>query len=356
MRTQQDHDGPADTPPRRRRRLGLYLPFLILALLAVGWSVVWFVIRDRTRAGLDEWIAAEAVSGRRWSCADRSFSGYPFRIEIGCSDFTVDRPDVHASIGRLLVVSQLYQPRHIIAEASGPLRVAAGSTRVEGDWRLLQASVILREGGFDRISLVVDAPTASIINPGATTLDVASRRFEGHLRPDPAVPTTFDLALRSDGAVIPGLEILVGGQEPADLQIGIGVTESDDLPARPLWGELERWRLANGRVELRSLSMTKGPRRAQATGSFGIDSEHRPQGQLQMSAIGLGGLLGRVAGGSGIGGALLGALLGTPEPDAAPAGTGAAPGLKRLPPLRLDGGRLYVGPLPIPGIRIPPLY
>lgn len=349
---------PADTPPprRRRRRLGLYLPFLILALLAVGWSVAWFFIRERARSGLDEWVAAEAVSGRRWSCADRSFGGYPFRIEIGCSDFTIDRPDVHASIGRLLVVSQLYDPRHVIAEATGPLRIIAGPNRVEGDWRLLQASVILRERGFERISLVVDSPTASIIAPGATTLDVASRRFEAHLRPDPATATTFDLALRGDGAVIPGLDVLVGGQEPADVQIGVEVTEADDLPARPLWGELERWRVASGRVQLKKLTMSKGPRRAEATGSLGIDAEHRPQGQVQIAAIGLGGLLGRLAGGSGIGGALLGALLGTPEPDAAPAAAGSAPGLKRLPPLRLDGGRLYIGPLPIPGIRIPPLY
>lgn len=346
---------PAETTPPRRRRLGLYLPFLILALLAAGWSAAWFYIRERARAGLDEWVATEAASGRRWSCADRAFGGYPFRIEIKCADFTIDRPDVHASIGRLLVVSQLYQPRHIIAEASGPLRIAAGPTKVEGYWRLLQASVILKDRGFERVSLVVDAPTASIANPGAATLDLASRRFEAHLRPDPATPTTFDLALRGDAAVIPGLDALVGGQEPADIQVGVEVTEADDLPARPLWGELERWRVAGGRVELRSLTMAKGARRADATGTFGIDGEHRPQGQLQIAALGLGGLLGRLAGGSGIGGALLGALLGTPEPEAAPA-RGTPPGLKRLPPLRLDGGRLFVGPLPIPGIRLPPLY
>ncbi|MDB5591627.1 DUF2125 domain-containing protein [Enterovirga sp.] len=350
----QDEPG-TDLPPRRRpRRIGLYGPFLLLALLAVGWSVAWLLIRERAASGLDEWIAAEASAGRRWSCADRHIGGYPFRIEIACSDFTVDRPDVHASIGRLLVVSQIYQPRHIIAEASGPLRIQAGPTKVEGDWRQLQASVILRERGFDRISLVAEMPKAAMQNFGAATLDLASRRFEAHLRPDPAAPATFDLVMRSDGAVIPGLDALVGGEEPADLQVGLEVTETDDLPARPLWNELERWRVVGGRVELRSFGMVKGPRRAEATGTFGIDAEHRVEGRLQIAALGLGGLLGRLADGSGIGGALIGALLGTPEPAVAP--KGAAPGLRPLPPLRLDGGRVFVGPLAIPGIRLPPLY
>lgn len=334
---------------RRPSRLGLYLPVGLLALLVIGWSAAWFAIRERVRSGLDEWISKEASAGRRWTCADRTIGGYPFRIEIRCSDFTIDRPDVSASIGRLLVVSQVYRPRHIIAEASGPMRLKAGATEADGRWKLLQASVLTVPGGFDVISLVAQEPTVTIHEAG-TSFDVSSRLFEGHLRPKPEDRTAIDLATRSEAAVIPGLNELIGGTEPADISVEMSVTQTDDLPARPLWGELERWRTAGGRARLTTLSVAKGRQRLQGTGEFGIDVEHRPEGQLDLQAAGLGGILGQLAAG---GGGLLGALLGggrARDPAAAEAG------LKRLPPLQLRSGRLLVGPVPIPGLRIPPLY
>lgn len=342
-----------EKPRRRRSRVGLYGPFALLALVAIGWTIAWFVIREQTRTGIDDWVTAEAAEGRRWSCADRAFGGYPFRIELRCSSLAVDRPDVHASLGRLVVVSQVYRPGHVIAEVSGPLRIEAGPVRVEGGWRLLRASVVASEGALDRLSLVAEDPAVTVDNPGAPSFQVRSRRFEAHLRPEPGQPGTFDLAIRSEGAVIPGLDDLVGGTEPADIAASLDVSQAADLPARPLWSELERWRLAGGRVELSSLTMAKGPRRAEAKGRIGIDELHRPSGQLAISATGLGGLLGRLTTGSGLGGALLGAILGVPEPNPRAGGDGA---LKPLPPLRLEGGRLFVGPLPIPGVRIPALY
>jgi hypothetical protein len=46
------------------------------------------------------------------------------------------------------------------------------------------------------------------------------------------------------------------------------------------------------------------------------------------------------------------------SPDPFPRGDGQAAksGLKPLPPVRLDGGRVYIGPLALPGIRLEPLY
>lgn len=341
-------------PARRRRsRIGLYAPFLLLLLLATAWSLGWFFIREKTRSGLDTWIAGEAAEGRRWSCADRTFGGYPFRIEIGCSDFTLDRPDVRVSLGRLLVVSQIYSARHVIAEVAGPLRVDAGLTRADGRWRLLQASVIVGDRGFDRISLVTEGPEVSVAWAGGDPLAFVSRRFEAHLRPEPTDATAYDLAVRNEGAVIPGLDALVGGTEPADLVLSLDVTQAKDLPARPLWSEMERWRLAGGRVDLTSLSMVKGPRRAEVKGVLGLDDAHRPEGRVDIAAANLGGLAGRLAGNAGLAG-LLGSLFGVP--DAAPPPVVGGVALKPLPQLRFEGGRVQIGPLPIPGLRLPALY
>ena len=326
-------------------------------LLALGWSAAWLVIRDQTRSGLDDWIASQAADGRRWSCGDRAFGGFPFRIEIRCSDFTLDQTDVHASIGPLLVVSQIYRPRHVIAEAAGPLKIRAGATQAYGAWRLLQASVIVADGGFERISVSVENPTTRVDDPVVGQVELSSRHFEAHLRPDPTKPAAFDLAITSLAAKNPLLDTFLGGVEPADIRVGLDITEARDLGGRPLATELERWRLAGGRVELTALSIAKGPRRLEATGGFGLDERHRVQGQLDARAAQIGGLLGQLAAaGNGVGG-LLGALLGaTAQPPPGPKAGGPPAALTSLPPLRLDGGRLVVGSIQIPGFRLPPLY
>jgi hypothetical protein len=45
---------------RRRRRWGLYVPYILLLVLALAWSAFWFIGRDRAAATLDRAIAREA--------------------------------------------------------------------------------------------------------------------------------------------------------------------------------------------------------------------------------------------------------------------------------------------------------
>src|SRR6185437_2528114 len=103
-----------DVSTTRRNRFWLYAPFTLLILIAIAWSAGWFVVRDRAVAAIDRFLAVEAAAGRQWTCADRSVSGYPFRIEVSCETVTVRRGPVTASAGRLLAVAQVYKPRHII--------------------------------------------------------------------------------------------------------------------------------------------------------------------------------------------------------------------------------------------------
>src|SRR5215212_1485465 len=103
-------------PEARHGRFWLYPPFVLLLLVAIAWSVAWFVIRNRTAAALDTMLANEARAGRQWTCADRSVGGFPFRIDVVCSALTLRRGDVSASFGRVEAVAQVYQPRHIITE------------------------------------------------------------------------------------------------------------------------------------------------------------------------------------------------------------------------------------------------
>jgi len=340
----------------RHSRFWLYAPFVLLLLVAIAWSVAWFVIRNRTSDALDAMLANEARAGRQWACADRTIGGFPFRIEVICPSLTLQRGEASASFGRVEAVAQVYQPRHVITEVSGPLRVTDGSTTVDGTWRLLETSVRSSPAGFERISLVAEEPNLKITGAAPSEIALASQGLEAHLRPNPAraqAEGAYDAAFSARQARLPGLDAFIGSPEPTDIQIDLTATQAQGFRGRPIVTEVERWRAASGKIEVLRLAATKGERRIEAKGELSLDEAHRPVGQIQAGAAGLDTLINKLTGGQG-GGNLLSALLGqSPRPKAA--GTDQS-NLSPLPPLRLDNGRLLLRPLAVPGLRLPALY
>jgi hypothetical protein len=103
----------------------------------------------------------------------------------------------------------------------------------------------------------------------------------------------------------------------------------------------------------------KGPRRVEAQGNLALDDAHRPAGELRGQVAGIEGVLGQFVGDrAGLAGNLLGALLGgkVAAPEARPPSDPKAPRMKPIPPLRLENGRLAIGPLQLPNVRVPALY
>ncbi|MBA1157204.1 DUF2125 domain-containing protein [Microvirga mediterraneensis] len=349
-------DQAAPTASVRRSRFWLYTPFVLLLLVAIAWSIAWFVIRSRTAEALDGWIAAEARSGRQWTCGDRSIAGYPFRIEIICESLDLKRGSVSASFGRTEAVAQIYQPRRVIVEVAGPLRVTDGTVTVDGSWSLMQASINASQAGLQRLSLAADAPKVSVTGLGSGEIAGSGRHLELHLRPNPSrrAELAGDLAASLTEARIPILDALVGGAEPTNLSADVTVTQADGFKGRTIVEELELWRNAGGKLDILMLSAVKGPRQIETKGELRLDEEHRPAGQLTVSAAGLDGLLGNLTGGR-VGGNLLGMLLGQ-GPRSQQGQPNAKPQLASLPPLRLENGFLAMGPFVIPNVRLQPLY
>jgi hypothetical protein len=347
---------------RRRSRFWLFAPFLLLMLGALGWSAAWLVIRARTAEGLDNWLANEAVAGRRWDCPERSIGGYPFRIEIACARVSLQSRDLALSAGRLLSVTQVYRPRHTIAELEGPLRVAGPGVNVESTWSELRASIHRAPHAFQRASLVVEAPSLKASGLPIGDVAASARRFEAHLRPAPSLPeseSAYDIAASAAGASVPVLDPLFGGGgEPLDAALQAVATQA--RIGAPRREEIERWREAGGRIILTALNVAKGPRRLEAKGEFALDDQRRPTGRVDIAAAGLGDLLTTITGGRvpGAAGGVLGGLLQPrprqPAPSDAPQAAGAK--LTPIPTIRLENGRVLVGPFTVPGLRLAPLY
>ncbi|MFH6783349.1 MULTISPECIES: DUF2125 domain-containing protein [Methylobacterium] len=357
-------------------RLGLFAPFVLLLLLALAWTAGWFWLRGKAESEIDGWFAREAQAGRQWTCADRSLTGFPFRFELRCSALSFARSDVRFTVGPVVAAAQVYQPRHVILEATGPFRVQQGGLDADVTWSDLEASLHLTGDGFQRASLVVDGLKGRVTGADPWPIDFTAGHLELHARPTPgrfATDGAVDLSLRVMQVGLPLLDPVLGGSEPADVALDATVTRATGFRTRTLAKELERWREAGGTVELTSLAVEKGSRRLRAQGVLALDDEHRPTGQLDVRTAGLEQVIapliseqiGARLGGDGAAliGNIVGQFLGGRRKEPAsgqPApGTQDRPGeppLKVLPTVRLTGGRVVVGPFAVPNVRLQPLY
>jgi hypothetical protein len=343
----------ADLPARRPSRFWLYTPFVLLAVLAIAWTAAWFVIRGRVADGIDGWLAAEAGAGRQWTCAERAIDGYPFRIELSCAELRWQSEGSSGTLGPVEAVAQVYQPRHVIVLVGGPLRFSGGAVTAAAEWRLLEASIRIGRDGLQRASVIAQAPQVRLAGlPG--DLALSSESLNLHLRPSPtrAAEGAVDIAANATGARVPALDALAGGAEPANLQLDLTATETDAFAQGFDPDQAEAWREAGGRIDLLLLSIAKGARRLEAKGSLRLDDQHRPAGQLTLAGAGLDDLIANLTGNRS--GGLLGALLGQAAKAQNP---GAGPqALAPLPPVRLDNGRVALGPFTVPNARLPALY
>src|SRR5215211_3467240 len=333
----------AGTAPRRSR-FWLFAPPALLALLVAALAAAWFVIRARTGDALDAFVANESTAGRRWDCPERAISGFPFRIEVSCARLGIEGPEGALAAGRLRTATQIYQPRHTIFELDGPFRAASGGVVAEGSWDALRGSVHTAPNGLERVSLVLGVPKLRVTGLPAGEAMLSARSVEVHVRPDPA----------GADAAVPPLDQLLGGPEPIDADLQIRVTQAR-AGLRPSRSEIERWREAGGRIGLTSLTTAKGARRLEAKGELGLDELRRPMGRLEVAAAGLGDLLATLMGGRlpTAPGAVLGGLLGPRLQQGLGGGSAKDPGkLTPLPAIRIENGRIYVGSLTVPGVRL----
>lgn len=362
---------PGGPAPRRRRRIGLFLPYILLAALVVAWTGAWFFIRAKAESEMDAWLAREAQAGRQWTCADRSITGFPFRLELRCASVRFARSDGSFTLGPTTAVVQVYDPRHVVLEATGPFHVEQGDLTGDVTWKALDASFHATSDGFSRASLVVDDPTGKVLSADLGPVDFAARHLELHARPTPGrfeSDGAVDVSLRLAKAAVPRLDALAGSSDPADIDLDTTIERATVLRTGTVARELETWRRADGRLDVTRLSIAKGERRLQAKGEVGLDEAHRPEGRFDIRALGLEALVGQVMGqrfGSDKG-ALIGNLVGQflgglrkredAGGEAQAAGADGANGLKPLPTLRLGDGRLMLGPLAVPNVVLPALY
>jgi hypothetical protein len=281
-----------DLAPRRRSWL-IATPLILVLVLAAGWSGFWYYAAGEAEARIGAWQAQEAQSGRTFSCGTRSVGGYPFRIEVRCTDVNVElkdaQPPIALKLKNILVVSQVWDPKLLIAEFTGPLSASdpGQPPYLTAAWTLARASVRGTPQVPDRASITIDGMKLEGTVPGAPPLFEA-RHAEFHARVqfgswphNPAV----DLAVKLAAAAAPAVHVMAA--QPFDADILAVLHGMKELAPKALPTALREWQAAGGRLELQTVRLAQGEALATATGTLALTPRGRLDGALRLSAAGI---------------------------------------------------------------------
>ena len=286
--------------PRRRPLWRLFFMPVLLLIAAAAWSAFWFYSASRVDQTADAWRAQEARSGRIYDCASRSVAGYPFRLEVRCDGVSVSlvsqtagqaaaQTPVTAKLGEILVVSQIYQPKLLIAEFTAPATIAGpGLPSMIANWSKARSSVAGLLGVPQRVSLVFDDPALDRTDGPAPVPLARAKHVELHGRlVDGSAPGHPDIetVLRIEQGSLQELHPLLA--EPFNAEVRTILTGLKDFSPKPWPERFREIQAAGGHVEIVQSRIQQGDLIAVASGSLGLSAEGHLDGELQMTVAGL---------------------------------------------------------------------
>jgi len=366
----------------RRRLWPVFVPFGLVVVLAVAWSGFWFVAAGAAEKTIAGWREREAHVGRIYTCEKQTVSGFPFRIEVRCVDPSIElrrnEPPLALKASDLVVVSQVYQPTHLITELKGPMTLAEldQPPSYVANWVLGQSSVRGTPAAPERASIVFDSVTVDRIGGAAPAavlkahrIEVHGRIAEGSVAGDPVI----ELALRLDAATAPELHAFT--KQPVDTEVIARLYGLADFSPKPWPVRFKEIQARGGRIDITGARVRQGEAIAASAGTLSLTTRGGLDGQIQVTIAGLESVVRSLdldrAMSQGSLGSTIGALdrlipgfgqvarqNAAPGILAALRAMGKATTLDDKPattlPLRFNDGQILLGPFPVG--RVPPLF
>jgi hypothetical protein len=279
---------------RLRAYSWLIVLLAILAMAPIGWSIFWFVKSRAAAAAVTAWMAQEARQGRVWSCPSQTIGGFPYNIAISCQNLAFQGEafgkTLSGTIHGLRATSPLLRNDNVLVKLEPPLtaKSSGGDLDISAQWSDLlvelegppgmieQLALMGSQIGLQGVALGTDA-TGSIFG------DVNGYFAKSAGRQDQA----YDVVVSFHQGQIPALNSFLDTNVPIALQFEAVMTPGFPGGAASFADTLEKWRAANGRLDVTFASLTSGPVDFNAKGGLGIDSGHRVEGKLDARFAGL---------------------------------------------------------------------
>lgn len=376
-----------NSPAFARRRRWPWIVAVLVAIFGGLWSAAWHYAADKVETTIAGWRAREAKVGRIYACATQTIGGYPFRIEVHCTDpsaeFRSAQPPTALAWKDLYVVANVFSPTRLVAELTGPMAIGRPSQPAEtvANWKQGSVTMLGLPTAPERVTATFAEPNFQRVTGGgnqdvftARQAELSGRMVEGSAYANPVIE--FTLKLKE--ATAPNVHPVAA--TPFDSDVTALLRGLKDFAPKTWAARFREIQAAGGRLEVTNARLQQGDIIAVTTGQVGLSPHGRLDGELRMTvanfdkllpALGLDRFMAQATAPGGQFGSALNALdrlvPGLGNVARQNAGPAAVAGLGLMgQPTELEGKRAVMMPLrfadgiatlgPVPLGPTPPLY
>ena len=286
--------------PRQPSRKALYLPFVLLLIAGVVWTFVWFSMRTELRERMDAGAEELRAAGYTVSWQDRTFGGYPFRLDANLKGFRIGEPSGWAvEAPSIRSEAFVYALNHWVAVAPEGVvlhRPIGGALEIKG--QALRASLRNLDQHPARVAVEGANLTFTPINGGQPFLLRSAEQLDLHLRPGPQDQGAILFRVTGAQANLPGLLARVADDKPVDMNVELILSHMSALRGNNWRGMVQRWSSAGGTAMVRAASLTVGDAVLAANGGgLSVGADGRVEGGLNVDLAKAGEALSDMSGG-----------------------------------------------------------
>lgn len=276
----------AAAPSRKPRRRGLLAPFVVLAIVALGWSLGWLWLRGQAEQRMDAAAVSMKARGYDLSWKSRAFSGYPFRMDVHLTDARVAEPSGWAlRAPDLKGEAMAYDIGHWVVTA--PAGVVM-TRPVNGDVAITGQALRASFAGFNKYPPRISVEGANLVftaAPGAAPFPLLSASgLQLHVRPGP--DNQAAILFKADGAKarFTGLLGRIAADRTAALLWDSRLTKVSALRGTSWADAVRDWSRAGGALTVQQGRLTAGEALLEAkSGDLTVGADGRLRGALDVT-------------------------------------------------------------------------
>jgi hypothetical protein len=317
----------------------------IVTVAALGWTGWWWFIASAKENAIENWLAGRRADGWVAEASAIEVKGFPYRVDTTLRELELANPDAGWawSAPTFQFLTLAYEPNHIIAIWPQTQTIATpfGATGIRSE--NLMGSIVVEPNlrlALDRSAIEIEGLTLDL--PGDDVISMTHAQFNTRQSDD--IPFAHEIAFSVDALGLP--KDWLGGASRAGLAPVIDTGRIDAVATfdRP-WDRpaIEGEPPALLSLEIRDVTLAWGELNLRGRGDLVADAEGYAAGSLEVRARNWKQML-TVAEQSG--------ALSSGVASAIRGGLGLIASLggdanSLDAPLEFEGGRMFLGPIPI---------
>jgi hypothetical protein len=259
---------------------------VLLALVAIGWSIGWLWLRGQAEQRMDATALSLKSRGYDMSWESRTFSGYPFRMDVKLLNARVAEPSGWAlRAPELNGEANAYNIGHwVVVAPQGVIMTRP----INGDVAITGQALRASFAGFDQYPPRISVEGANLVfTPvdGAAPFPLLSTAgLQLHVRPGPDDQGAIFFEAKGAKARFTGLLGRIAADRTADLIWDSKVSKISALHGTSWADAVNDWSDAGGTLTVQQGKLNAGEALLEAkSGALTVDDDGRLRGALDVT-------------------------------------------------------------------------